>query len=269
MMRERIAITIIIIGLVLIGCGAVYDLAARVHNHTGSVGGYLPQPETSPIPPMISIIIDDMGRSTEAFERLVNLKAPITLSFLPGLPFTKEQSVKAKAMGFDVMLHLPMEPLGYPQVNPGKLAVLCEMSDSQIERTIETAIKLVPAAIGVDNHMGSKATEDERVMRSVLSVLKRHKLFFVDSLTTNRSIGYKLARHLGVPTARNDLFIDNLRNTDAVTKYLDRLADIARRRGYAIGIGHPYPETISALERDIPKLRKNGIGFVGVSELVR
>ncbi|HID57178.1 TPA: divergent polysaccharide deacetylase family protein [Candidatus Poribacteria bacterium] len=269
MIREKIAITLIIIGLVLIGWGAVYDLAARLHNHADDTGGYSPQTEIPLILPRISIIIDDMGRNTEAFERLVNLKTPITFSFLPGLPFTEEQSLKARAMGFDVMLHLPMEPKGYPQVNPGKPTVLCGMSDSEIERAVEKAIKLVPAAIGVDNHMGSKATEDERVMSSVLGVLKRHGLFFLDSLTTNRSVGYKLAKRLGVPTARNDLFIDNVRDTDAVLRYLNKLADIARRRGYAIGIGHPYPETISALERNIPRLKDDGIRFVSISELVR
>jgi hypothetical protein len=274
MIKDRIGIIAIIIGLVLIGCGAIYDLAAKIHHGSSEdeeryVSPSEPLPSAPSVSPKIAIIIDDMGRSTKAFEKLVNLNVPLTLSFLPDLPFTRDQSVRARAMGFDVMLHLPMEPKGYPRINPGRLAVLCDMKGSEIERTVEKAIEQVPGAIGVDNHMGSKATEDERVMRSVLSVLKRHGLFFVDSLTTNRSVAHKLARRMGVPTVRNDLFIDNSRNPGDVLEYLRLLADVARRRGHAIGIGHPYEATLQALERGIPKLKGQGMRFVRISELVK
>lgn len=219
--------------------------------------------------PKLALIIDDLGRSRCAFERITSLGTPLSLSFLPGAPFSKAEAEAARSKGFEVMLHLPMEPHGYPEEDPGEMAVLCRMTEAEIAETVKRALLRVPGALGVDNHMGSKATEDPRVMRAVLSVLKRHGLFFVDALTTPKSVGYKLAREIGVPTAHNDLFIDNSRDERAILEAISRLSRIALKRGYAIGIGHPYPETIRAIRRAAPILKSKGIRFARVSELVR
>ncbi|RKY01619.1 hypothetical protein DRP77_09375 [Candidatus Poribacteria bacterium] len=219
--------------------------------------------------PKLALIIDDLGRNRRAFEEITSLGIPLSLSFLPDAPFSKAEAETARSKGFDVMLHLPMEPHGYPEEDPGEMAVLCRMTDEEIAETVERALLRVPGAVGVDNHMGSKATEDPRVMRAVLSVLKRRGLFFLDALTTPKSVGYKLAREMGVPTAHNDLFIDNSRDEEAILKAIHRLSRIALRRGYAIGIGHPYPETIRAIRKAAPVVGSKGIRFAKISELVR
>jgi polysaccharide deacetylase 2 family uncharacterized protein YibQ len=135
---------------------------------------------------------------------------------------------------------------------------------------VESYLAALTGVVGVNNHMGSKATQDERVMHAVLSVLKRHRLFFLDSLTSPRSIAYNSAIEMGVKTARNDLFIDdNTRDPERVMKRIQRLIERAKRNGTAVGIGHPHRWTLEAISRMEPSLAQSGVRMVFLSELVR
>jgi polysaccharide deacetylase 2 family uncharacterized protein YibQ len=129
-------------------------------------------------------------------------------------------------------------------------------------------LKQVPHAAGVNNHMGSRFTEDEQAMTAVMAVLRERGLYFVDSLTTSRSVGSATAQRAGVPAVRRDIFLDNVAEVDAIVQQIRRLAGKARRNGSAVGICHPYPETLQALRQELPKQAGQGIEFVPVSGLL-
>lgn len=218
--------------------------------------------------PKIAIIIDDIGNSRKNDDAVLAIDAPLTVSVLPLLPESKKIAEKAGSNGKEVMLHLPMEPHDYPQANPGKGALFTNMDDIAIVTQVYEDIKSIPMLKGVNNHMGSKFTEDRERMRIVLKQLKDKGLFFIDSKTSPRSRSDKTAREMGIKAAARDIFLDNEQNEGYIAGQIEELKKIARKRGAAIGIGHPYPETIAALEKAIPKIKKD-FDIVSASELVR
>ncbi len=222
-------------------------------------------------PPRIAIIIDDIGYANSNVARdLLALDVPLTVAVLPGTPHGPSLAREAAAAGRDVLLHLPMQPEGYPDTDPGDRALLLEQTHREIEARVTAALAEVPEAVGVNNHMGSAFTRDRGRMRTVMGVLKESGLFFVDSMTTPRSTGFSEAERAGIPSVRNNMFIDSrldeLGRLDVYSQLLG-LEDIARRRGAAVGIGHPHPETLRVLKRAIPEMRERGFEFVLVSEL--
>jgi hypothetical protein len=162
-----------------------------------------------------------------------------------------------------------MEPQGFPVVDPGEDALLVGQPDAQLREQLLALLRRVPHAAGANNHMGSRFTEDARAMAVVMAVLQEHGLFFVDSLTTSRSMGADAAAAAGVSLARRDVFLDNVAEVGAIAKELRQLARKARRNGAAVGICHPYPETLQALRQELPRLAAEGIEFVPVSALVK
>lgn len=162
-----------------------------------------------------------------------------------------------------------MEPRRYPQIRPGPGVVLLSQNDEEIARTVEADLESVPGAVGVNNHMGSAATADSRVMRAVTRVLARRGLFFVDSRTTGASVAREAARDEGVRSVSRRVFLDDVATEEAVTRQIAELVANARREGFALAIGHPYPSTLAVLERDLPKLGDRGVKLVAVGELVR
>lgn len=169
----------------------------------------------------------------------------------------------------EVLLHLPMEPRGFPAVRPGPGVLLRAQSDEEIERTLESDLDSVPGAVGVNNHMGSAATADPRVMRAIMHVLARRGLFFVDSRTTDATVGEAEARAAGVLAVSRRVFLDDVASEQAVEKALGQLTARSRSEGFAVGIGHPHATTLAVLERELPRLEKAGVRLVKVGELVR
>ena len=217
----------------------------------------------------IALILDDFGyHDLETAEHFCTLPQPLTLSVLPNGPDAQAISDLALRSNHEVILHLPMEPHTYPEDDPGEDAIFVAQSIEEIQKITERAMDLLPRAKGVNNHMGSRATEDLRVMEAVLTELKRRNYFFVDSRTSQRSIAYQTARALGVKTVRVMLFLDNERDSEAIRDRVLELSDLARKHGYAVGIGHNRLETFKVLEVMLPKLEKKGLRFVGISELV-
>lgn len=220
-------------------------------------------------PGTVAIIVDDMGSSMQEVRDIMAIKVPVTFSLIPGLPKVKGVAAAAHSNGFQVMIHMPMEPKGYPQQRMEKNGLLLVQENDEIKRKVRSYLESVPFAVGANNHMGSQFTEDEEKMGVVLNVLKEKGLFFIDSRTSPKSVGYSLARAMGVETAARNVFLDNVQEVGAVRAQLEQLAGMARKRGNAIGICHPHRATIQALAATLPALQKEGITFVSVSELVR
>lgn len=216
----------------------------------------------------VAIIVDDMGSSLSELRSLMSIGYPLTFSVIPVLPHAREVARGAVQGGYEVMLHLPMEPEGYPdrRIEPG--ALLLSLPDDEILSRMERLASVIPEAVGANNHMGSRFTADQGKMEVVLGDLKTRGLFFVDSVTTPKSVGYQTARRLGVRSARRQIFIDNDLDEVSLRRQLERLAATARRHGQAIAICHPHPETIRVLSLVMPELAREGIDFVPVSRLV-
>jgi len=163
------------------------------------------------------------------------------------------------------MLHLPMETLS--GMNPGRGKITTEMDDSAITAQVEHDLVNVDLARGVNNHEGSKATANARVMNDLMAVLARHNRFFIDSRTSRASVAQQIATQLGVPTARRNVFLDNRVGVADVEGQLRVAAALAKRDGSAIAIGHPRPETLAAVRAMIPELQADGIEFVLAADL--
>ncbi len=236
-----------------------------------------PEPYTAPapVPPpvpahpkgRIAIVIDDMGPDLSKLRELFEAGGPITIAIMPNQRHSAETAREAAKRGWDVILHLPMEPKDIVDNDPGEGALLTGMSSEEIDAVLQRDFASVPNVIGVNNHMGSKFTEDEEGMRSVLVALKKRGMFFLDSRTSPDSVGGRVARDLGMRSAERSVFLDNTRDVGYIKGQIRELVSIATRKGAAIGIGHPYPETIEALRQTLPALGP-GIRVVRLSELV-
>lgn len=225
-----------------------------------------PTPNATPGAFTVAIIIDDAGQWPTTERGYLALPIPLTLSVLPHVRYTSQIAKEAVDAGKGVMLHLPMEPLGRDTAGHGEITTA--MSDAQIAAQTEDDIAQVPLAKGLNNHEGSKASADSRVMRDVMAVVKAHDLFFVDSRTNTQSVGERAAQDAGVPAAARSVFLDNKADVAYTEKMLEQTVAIAKRDGSAIAIGHPRPTTLAALQSMYPKMQAEGVQFVLASELV-
>ena len=220
----------------------------------------------------ISLIIDDLGNQGEESEPLKSLlaiKAPLTLSVIPERPKSADAAKAAKEKGFEVIIHQPMEPVN-PALSVGDGAILSSMNDGQAAQLIQKHIAEIPQAIGMNNHMGSKATPDAELMRVIMKELKKKKLFFVDSMTISTSKGFSAAQEESVKTAKRSVFIDGQDDEAYIREKILELANMAleKRTITPIGIGHIRPKTIAVIKEMIPELADMGVGLKKVSEVV-
>jgi len=214
----------------------------------------------------LAIIIDDCGQWPDIERALVALPVPLTMSIMPRAPYTEAIERDAAGAGDGIMLHLPMESLGGSDPGDGK--VTTEMDDATIQAQVRDDLRRVPLARGVNNHEGSKATADARVMRDVAEVLASEGRYFIDSRTTAATLAARETVSLGVPTASRNVFLDNVDTIAAVEAQLRTAGDLARHAGWAIAIGHPKAATLAALRALIPSLEGQGVTFVLVQDLV-
>ena len=217
--------------------------------------------------PRIALIIDDIGFSPCRARQFLNLNIPITYSVLPRLQYSRSLASEIHHEGHEIMLHQPMEPFN-PDVNPGPGALYVGDEPEKIIKIMEENISEIPFATGVNNHMGSRFTSSQKEMREALEVIKQEHLFFVDSLTTNRSTAYETARKLHMVAAYRNIFLDTRLSENAILCQLLRLKRRALQYGEAIGIGHPFLETARAVGRFIPTLRASNITPVHISDLL-
>ncbi len=217
--------------------------------------------------PRVAIIIDDLGHDPKVASSFMNLGLPLTLSILPYAPFSRSIAREALEKGFELLLHVPMEPKGYPSVHPGPGALLLSMKEEEIHTALRSILDEIPGVAGVNNHMGSMFTENRAKMGIVLRELKRRNLFYVDSRTTSRTVGYEMALDMGIPTASRSVFLDNDLESVAIRVQIDRLKGLARHSGNAVGIAHPFRETLEVLRKSAPSMSSE-LDLVPVSELL-
>jgi polysaccharide deacetylase 2 family uncharacterized protein YibQ len=216
----------------------------------------------------VAIVIDDLGYSLPAAQRLAALGLPLGFSILPRSPHAQEIARLAKAQGLEILVHLPMEPRSYPHLTPGPGALLVAMGENELRRQTKANLDQLPGAVGVNNHMGSRFTESAQALQPVLEVIGQAGLFFLDSATSPRSQAQDLARRMGLAQGQRDIFLDHEPSLPAVERQLERLLALARGQGQAIAIGHPHPTTIQVLEQASARLRAE-VELVPVSRLVK
>jgi uncharacterized protein len=214
----------------------------------------------------LALVIDDLGRSLEEVRRIEGLGIPISYSVLPNEARTAEVVAALARGGREVLLHLPMQP-GNGQ-DPGPGALHQEMSAIELTSLTRQAMARVPAAVGVNNHMGSELTQDPQAMAIILRVLRDEQLFFLDSRTSAASVAFRTARQLGMAAAERHVFLDPDPDPAAIRGQFLRLLELAAERGAAIAIGHPYPTTLEVLEQEVPLAIAAGYVFVPVSFLL-
>lgn len=226
----------------------------------------LPLPALAQPTPRIAIIIDDIGYHRERGLRAINLPAAITCAVIPRSPHGPRLAREAKRRGREIIIHMPMSASNGHTLDAGGIDT--EMAPELISARIEEAFALLPQAAGMNNHMGSLATSNATTMDSVMSALAGHRAFFIDSRTSAASVAEATARAHGLAALGRDVFLDNERDLMAINDQFNQLLRIARHRGTAIAIGHPYPETLEYLERVLPLMEEAGIEVVPVSTLL-
>ena len=218
--------------------------------------------------PMIAIVIDDVGIDQDRTRRAIALPPPLTMAFIPYGYNLKELTKLAHDGGHELIVHMSMQP-NDPGANPGPNALLVTLEQDELMRRLVWALGRFPDYVGLSNHMGSKFTAWSKGMGLVLAELKARDLLFLDSLTAGGSVGYRLSRKIGLPFAVRDVFLDNDVAEGAIRNQLFELESVARRRGYAIGIGHPYDATIEVLAKWLPAMLKKGFAIVPLTTVVR
>ncbi|QJR80523.1 divergent polysaccharide deacetylase family protein [Alteromonas pelagimontana] len=219
-------------------------------------------PSTALASAKIILILDDMGYRLSD-RKALSLPQEVTFSILPHTPLSLELSEYAHVQGRDVMLHMPMEAENGKALGPNGLTE--GMVAASISETFNNALASVPYAIGVNNHMGSKLTKARLPMQMLMNAIKEKDLFFIDSRTTADSIAESTARQQGILAARRNVFIDHDHSLVAMHEQFQRLIDIAKRDGVAVGIAHPHPGTLRFLETALTTLDAENVELSSVS----
>jgi polysaccharide deacetylase 2 family uncharacterized protein YibQ len=225
-------------------------------------------PSTSVSGPKLAIILDDLGNDREAAEAVLSLHYPLTISVLPYHAHSTEIAEEAQRRGLEVMLHLPMRAVA--NETPEAHQLEAGMSSEEVARALDGMLESVPTASGVNNHEGSLATTDVKLMGELMPLLKQRDLFFVDSRTTAATVAFEAAEHAGARSGfRNVPFLDDVQDVGAIRKQLELALRGAKEKGAAIAIGHPHAETLRALKEVLPRAEEEGVHLVYVSELVK
>jgi polysaccharide deacetylase 2 family uncharacterized protein YibQ len=221
--------------------------------------------------PRIALVIDDLGQAELSLvQRLCNLDIPLTVAVLPFLQHSRNSAAIANQRGKEVILHMPMEPLGYPAPgkNPGLGAVLSEQPEAEVRKRVRLAMNDIPHAVGLNNHMGSRITPDAEKMAWVLSEVKKGNWYFLDSRTGKDTVALEVARKLGVPSMERKVFLDDDLSQAEMVRQWERALALARQEGQVVIIGHIHPETLAFLEALVPTAKREA-KFSYASELAR
>ncbi|MGM0441201.1 MAG: divergent polysaccharide deacetylase family protein [Elusimicrobiota bacterium] len=217
---------------------------------------------------LLAVIIDDLGRRKDA-GGFLDIDLPVTYSILPQRAYSKQLAQKLSETGRSYILHMPMEPVGYPEDDPGKLALMRNMAEEEIRETMDRAFKQVPGAGGLNNHMGSAFTASRPDMKNLMKVLKEKDLFFVDSMTSTGTVGLSLAGEMDVPAVRNDFFLDNKDDYDYIMERLEKLKILAQNNKKTVAICHPRKNTLTALKDFEDDFKNSEFEIVPVSKILK
>lgn len=232
-------------------------------------------PDPSPEPALtpqkkVAFVIDDLGNNMKGTREILSIEVPLTVAVMPFLPSTKKDAELAYKNGHEVFVHMPMQPLKGKASWLGPGAITTDLSDEEIKSRINRAIDDVPHAIGMNNHMGSKVTQDKRIMRVIMGVLKQRGLIYLDSKTTYKSVAAKVAEEMGVPYAVNQLFLNDAHTVAHITGQMEKVCQRLGQQQSCIVIGHVGPagkKTASILRQYIPRIQKEA-AFVTISKLI-
>lgn len=217
----------------------------------------------------VALVIDDMGNDLDFLHELINLQVPLTVAILPDGQYASESAALAQENGLEVIIHLPLEALNGQGYAGADGLIRSSMSREEIRSILEKDLATVPQAVGLNNHMGSRATADRYLMDIILDFLREKNLFFLDSKTTSKSIAYELALQKKVPALSRHVFLDADENRRQVKERLSELLHYALKNGQAVGIGHPFPETLEALKLYREEAERLGLEPVKLSALLR
>ncbi len=220
----------------------------------------------------IALVIDDLGNNAEGTKELLSLDIPMTVAVMPFRPYSRQDAEAAHQAGMEVIMHVPMQPeKGKPEWL-GPKGITEDLSQEEITERIYQGLEEIQYAAGMNNHMGSKAMQDERIVKTLMEIAKNKNLFFIDSKTTMKSVAAIVATDLEVPYLERDVFLDHVKSKDEIRNSLKKLGDIALSKGYAVGIGHVGEQggkiTMEQIKAMIPELEKKGIRFVYSSQLL-
>ena len=218
--------------------------------------------------PKVAFIIDDLGYETEVARKMIELEFPVALSILPFLQYSKFIAEEAKKYNQEVILHLPMEA-NDSSTNPGPGAIKLYMPEEEIRQTVRKCLLNFPYIIGTNNHMGSKITENRKIMEIILEEIREYNIFFIDSITSKNSVAYEIAQEMGIKSAVRSVFLDNENDMDYIKEQMLKVQETALREGEVIAIGHSRINTFYVLKKMTPELIKAGIEIVPLSELVK
>ena len=217
--------------------------------------------------PKVAIIIDDLGYDPAMADRFLSLGGAVTFSILPHAPYTRKIAQKADSKGVEIMLHLPMEPDEYPLVNPGPGALMADMTPNELIAQLKRNLDVIPTIRGVNNHMGSRLTANSSQLYQIFSVLKQRDLYFIDSRTTPNTLCRPSARIFQLRFSERDVFLDHVQDPDFIRRQSEKLVQIAKEHGEAIGIAHPNRLTFNVLNDIFPELEKE-VDLVPASKVV-
>ncbi|MCV4343504.1 divergent polysaccharide deacetylase family protein [Pseudomonas capsici] len=210
----------------------------------------------------LSLIIDDLGQNPARDSRTLALPGPVTLAIMPDTPHATEFARQAHAAGKTVMLHMPMDPATGPYAwHPG-------LPLPELESRLNAALLKVPYAAGINNHMGSRMTSEPVAMAWLMEELQRRHMFFVDSRTSARTVAAAAAQRIGLASVSRDVFLDDERTAEAITRQLQIAIKLAHKQGSVVIIGHPYPVTLDVLERELPRLKAQGIEWIELRHMI-
>ena len=247
---------------------AIYQSEKHLESIVKDLADSYKTEEINPFPRM-AFIIDDLGYEKNVAEKLMTLNFPVTLSILPFLQYSKYIAEQGNLQNKEIILHLPMEAKN-SSADPGPGAIKSYMSENEIKQIVKDCIDSIPYVSGMNNHMGSKITEDKRIMSYIFDEIKRidSNLFFIDSKTSKNSIAYDLAREIGLNALERTVFLDNEDDMDYIKEQLIKAKELSLKKGQAIVIGHDRINTYYVLKRMVPEIMKEGIEIVFVSTLV-
>jgi len=213
---------------------------------------------------VISLIIDDIGYRLKEGKSIITIQAPLTYAVLPNAPYSQELANLAYQQGKEVILHMPMQSTLGKASEDNVLSL--EMGKKATLDLLQKSFALVPYAIGMNNHQGSLLTRHPGGMAWVMAEMRKTGRFFVDSRTSSQSVAEKIAKEYDVPTLKRDVFLDHEISKASITAQFNRLISLALKKGHAVGIGHPHPETIEVINAMLPILEGLGISLVPISE---
>jgi len=218
--------------------------------------------------PEIAIVIDDIGNQRYRDQQAIRLQGPVAYALLPHTPHARQAANFAAKLGKEIILHIPMEPISHKLPGPGALRL--DMEASSYLAKVNANLDAIPNIIGVNNHMGSRLTQNaDKMLLLMNEIRKRGNLFFLDSLTTHRSLANNIAQQYNIPSTTRDVFLDHDVSLAAISQSFDRLIQIAKQKGRALAIGHPYPETLEYLEYWLPRLERKGVKLISLSAYIQ